>query len=332
MPRPRIFISSTHHDLGHLRTSLERFVVSLGFDAVLSEKGRVAYIPGVPLDESCYDEVEETDLFVLIIGGRYGTQVSATKDSLPKTFYDGYVSITHREYDRAVERNIPSYILVARSVYAEYETYTKNKDNQSIAYAHVDSINVFRLIEYVRAQPQNNPMLAFDDFRDAESWLREQWAGLFRDLLSRSREQIRLASLQAQVTQLSELNQTMRRYLEEVVSQVSPKVSRQLIATETKRLEDARIEGLLINNDMGEFLLRSYSLSVAQIRELFERSASWEVFTELLLSLAPDEDMREVVEYWAGSESEPVESSYRQLRNLFETLQAFPELQHGPST
>jgi len=78
MARPRVFVSSTYYDLKHLRSSLENFVESLGFDAILSEKGKIAYTPDLPLDESCYREVGTADIFVLIVGGRYGTEVSAT--------------------------------------------------------------------------------------------------------------------------------------------------------------------------------------------------------------------------------------------------------------
>src|SRR6266849_10648083 len=109
MARPRVFVSSTYYDLKHLRSSLENFVESLGFDAILSEKGKIAYTPDIPLDESCYREVGNADVFVLIVGGRYGSEASAGKKTLPKTFYDRYNSITRGEYRSAVERDIPIY-------------------------------------------------------------------------------------------------------------------------------------------------------------------------------------------------------------------------------
>lgn len=69
MAKPRIFISSTYYDLKHLRSSLENFIESLGFEPVLSEKGDIAYVPDMPIDESCYREARSADVFVLIIGG-----------------------------------------------------------------------------------------------------------------------------------------------------------------------------------------------------------------------------------------------------------------------
>jgi hypothetical protein len=79
MAKPRVFISSTFYDLKQVRSSLEVFIRGLGFDPVLSEKGSIAYTPDVPLDESCYREAQGCDVFVLIIGGRYGSEVSGDK-------------------------------------------------------------------------------------------------------------------------------------------------------------------------------------------------------------------------------------------------------------
>jgi hypothetical protein len=150
-----------------------------------------------------------------LIGGRYGSEISETRGkTASKTFYDRYESITKREYASAMARTIPAYILIERSVYAEYHTYQNNRANKSVTYAHVDSINVFGFIDEILSQPFNNPVQTFEKFSDVESWLREQWAGLFRDLLNRRSEQHQLSSLSSEVKQLSELNTTLKRYLE----------------------------------------------------------------------------------------------------------------------
>ena len=88
MARPQIFISSTFYDLWHLRASLEGFVERLGYDPVLSEKGKIAYDPELPLDESCYREASASDLFVLIVGGRYGSAASDESLEGKPEFYD----------------------------------------------------------------------------------------------------------------------------------------------------------------------------------------------------------------------------------------------------
>ncbi len=282
MARPRIFVSSSYYDLKHLRSSLENFVDSLGFDAILSEKGKIAYTPDVPLDESCYREVASVDIFVLIVGGRYGSEMSSGKSPIPKTFYDRYNSITRGEYRSALEREVPIYVLIERSVYAEYETYLRNKSNKAISYAHVDSVNIFELIEDIVSQPRNNPIQQFDKYSDIETWLREQWSGLFRELLQRIQQQAQLSSLQAQVAQMSELNTTFKRYLEEIVSRIAPKQSEKLIKTETKRLEKARVLRQAMKNPLFRYLTTSYSLTPSEVQTALLEAKSFDDFVAKL--------------------------------------------------
>ncbi len=178
MATPRVFISSTFYDLKHIRSSLEQFVESLGYEPVLSEKGVIAFDPDLPLDESCYREVRNSDIFVLIIGGRYGSPASAEEAAPSEDFFDRYASITKREYESAVEREIPIYILVDRAVYTEYETFKRNRGKEYITYAHVDSVNVFLLIDEIFNQARNNPLHQFDRHTEIAAWLREPmvWA------------------------------------------------------------------------------------------------------------------------------------------------------------
>jgi hypothetical protein len=240
MAKPRIFISSTYYDLRHIRASLETFVRSLGYEPVLSEKGDIAYIPDIALDESCYREAAGADLLVLIIGGRYGSERSNSRTEPDRTFFEQYDSITKQEYKSALDNNIPVYILVDVQVYAEYQTFQKNKNNVNITYAHVDSVNIFHLIEEILTQRRNNALSTFSRYAEIEDWLREQWAGFFRELLKRTTHSQEIASLASQVFQLSELNKTLRTYLETLMTSISPDKSKAVIETESTRLEEVQ--------------------------------------------------------------------------------------------
>jgi hypothetical protein len=284
MARPRIFVSSTHYDLKHLRSSLENFIESLGFDAILSEKGNIAYSPDRPLDESCYREVNNADIFVIIIGGRYGSEKSETKSTLPKAFFDKYDSITKQEYRSALDKDIPVYILIEKPVYNDYETFLRNKNNKSISYAHVDSVNIFHLIEEILSQPRNNAVHQFDRYADIQDWLKEQWAGLFRELLTRTSSQKQIASLASQVNELAEINKTLKTYLEEVVSKLAPEESAQLIKSETKRLEDSLELEKLKKNLVASYLKANYGISVESFRDALIKEDSVRSF---IIHLAP---------------------------------------------
>lgn len=287
MVKPRIFVSSTYYDLKYVRSSVENFIEELGFESILSEKGNIAYAPDVPLDESCYREVGNSDIYVLIIGGRYGAEKSDKKEKLPKDFYERYDSITRQEYAAAVERDIPTYILIEKPVYADFETYLRNKNNKDVRYAHVDSVNIFRLIEEVLSKPKNNPVHHFDKYSDIENWLREQWAGLFKEFLSRMSSQQQLSSLTAQVSELREISKTMKTYLEEVVSKVAPNESVRIIDAERERLDKAFQIGLLTSNSLVQYLGRQ-GVSVEEITEAIEATQDFESFANVLKNKLPD--------------------------------------------
>jgi hypothetical protein len=226
MPKPRIFVSSTFYDLRYVRASLGRFIDSLGYEPVLSENGSIAYVSDQSLDESCYRAVQDCDIFVLIMGRRYGSPASDASASLPPSFFERYDSITRREYRAAMERDIPIYVLINRDVFSEFLTYQNNRDNDSVRYAHVDSVNVFQFIEEI--QVNNKPIRTFDEYNEVEEWLRLQWAGFFRELLHR-RELLPRVSNQrdsdAPATQSSEIAdviKTLQRVLEEGITRLSP--------------------------------------------------------------------------------------------------------------
>lgn len=237
MAKPRVFVSSTYYDLKHIRASLDQFIDSLGFEAILSEKGNIAFTPDSPLDESCFREAAGADLFVLIVGGRYGADASTEKRIPRHTFFERYESITKGEYESALAHEIPVYVLIEGNVYSEYQTYLQNRDSTGIQYAHVDSVNVFRLIEQVFAMPLNNPVHTFERFADIEKWLREQWAGFFRELLQHRSQQQQLAALGVQVQELKAISDTMQTYLEAVLTGTSGEDSSTLIESEQRRLQ-----------------------------------------------------------------------------------------------
>jgi hypothetical protein len=255
MARPRVFISSTHHDLKHVRMSLGDFVDALGFEPVLSENGGIAYAHDRALDESCYREVADADIFVLLIGKRYGAQASAEERLANPAFHATYTSITHREFERARLRNLPTYVAIDKDVLAEFEVYKLNAGRTDIAY-RVDSANVFRLVADVLSQP-SVPVLPFDRIEEIQSWLRAQWAGNYRDLLGRQTELAQLSGLAAQIGELKQISETLKKYMEAVLKGADPNQSARLIAEEDERLHALRLQEALRSNGWTQFMERT---------------------------------------------------------------------------
>lgn len=282
MAKPRVFVSSTFYDLKHIRSSLENFIESLGFEPVLSEKGHIAYTHDQPLDESCYREIIGADIFVMVIGGRYGSERSGGESTKEKNFTTRYDSVTKQELKTAIEKDIPVFIFIEKPVYADYETYLQNKDKPTIRYAHVDSINTLILIDDILRMPRNNPVHQFEKYGEIEDWLRLQWAGTFRELLQRESSQKQLASLQAQVDALSAINQTLRSYMEQIITKLDPERSAEIIKTADSQLREAQLISMITHADPFGHMIDTHKLNPSVALQIIRDSKT---FKELRNSL-----------------------------------------------
>lgn len=198
MAVPRVFISSTCYDLKYIRENLKYFIKTLGYEPVLSEEGSVYYDPTLDTQDSCLREIPSCQMFVLIIGGRFG-----------ETYKDTENSITNNEYKEAVKSTIPVFAIVDNSVLSEYFVYQKNKANpkidaDKIIYPSVNSPKIFNFIEEVRTNSVNNALNPFSDFANIEAYLRQQWAGMMFSFLTRQNEERRVTDTLSALTQMSE--------------------------------------------------------------------------------------------------------------------------------
>lgn len=197
MARPRVFISSTFFDLRQIRTDLEKFIRDMGYDPVLHERGGVPYGSKEKLEEYCYREIQQTEILVSIIGGRFGSHSSHSP-----------YSISQQELKTAYELGVQVFIFVEHSVLNEYQTYLKNKAIDGISYNFVDDVGVFRFLEEVHGLPNNNAITGFGTAQDIVSFLREQWAGMFQRFLQqqgRQKEAQLVKDLQSNMQTLNEL-------------------------------------------------------------------------------------------------------------------------------
>lgn len=233
MARPRIFISSTFFDLRQVRSDLERFVKELGYDTVRNETGAIPYGREERLEEYCYKEISEIDVLVGIVGGRFGSEAER-----------GNYSITQVEIKTAIEQNKQVYIFIEKSVLAEYQTYLINKENETTKYKFVEDKRIYKFIEEIYALPKNNIVHPFETALDITIFLREQWAGLFRELLVQQTRKAQYESVSSKVDELTEVATTLQTYLENVLQSVSKEKSKTniLINHEKKRLEQALLK------------------------------------------------------------------------------------------
>jgi len=211
MASPKVFISSTCYDLKYIRENLKYFVKTIGYEPILSEEGDVFYNPEIHTHDSCIEEIPNSQIFVLIIGGRYGGE-----------FRDSTKSITNHEYKEAVRLKIPIFTLVEESVYSEHFVYTKNRRNieidfTKIQYPSVDNIKIFDFIDEVRKSTLNNAIVPFRNFTDIEDYLKKQWAGMmFNFLVIRNEENRLLDTLDV----LSSMNERIEIISQQILNTV----------------------------------------------------------------------------------------------------------------
>ena len=184
MAKPRVFVSSTFYDLKQVREDLDRFILGLGYEAVLHESGDIAYGKDRPPEGYVHREIEMCDILVCVIGGRYGTESQEQPGS----------SITQKELHTAIDNQVQVFIFVEQAVHSEYSTYSLNKETANIKYRFVDDPRVYEFIESVYKLPRNNPIAPFQTATDIVEFLRSQWAGLFQRFLQ---DQKRLEEIRA---------------------------------------------------------------------------------------------------------------------------------------
>ena len=189
-----VFISSTCYDLGSIRAQLRKSLTDLGHEPVLSDYGNVLFDPRFHTHTSCVKEVENADVLVLIIGGRFGgTAVPQALSELePGPLPAIPMSITQAEAICAIKRDIPIYTFVDKDVWSDHATYEINKSNSAFLASKVKfpsiekphtATYIFEFINFIRLRPTNNSFFTFTSVEDIESALRGQWSAYFRKLL-----------------------------------------------------------------------------------------------------------------------------------------------------
>lgn len=197
MARPQVFISSTYYDLKSVRDDIARFLRDIGYESIRHEIGGVPYSRNEKLESSCYKEVENCDVLICIIGGRYGSSSTTSPGS-----------ITQNELRSAYEQGKQVFIFVDKSVLSEWHFYINNKTLDGAKYTSVNDKKVFEFIDEIGQLPNGNPLFPFDTSAEITSILREQLAGLFQRLLSEQTllQQRRLfEELKSSITTVGEL-------------------------------------------------------------------------------------------------------------------------------
>lgn len=185
---PSVFVSSTCYDLNQVRADLRRFFESLGLDPVLSEHPAFPVSPQTSPVDNCIKVVKErTDIFVLIVGARYGSQNDTGK------------SVTNLEYLEAKSRGIPVYVFVSKQILNVLPIW---KQNPTANYQGVvDTPKLFEFVDELR-NAKDHWVFEFEEAQHIIDTLRRQLAYLFMEGLV-LRQQLKEFKLPPALTELN---------------------------------------------------------------------------------------------------------------------------------
>ncbi|QDT97192.1 DUF4062 domain-containing protein [Gimesia aquarii] len=232
MANPHVFISSTCYDLSQVRDALVDFIESYGFVPVLSDRGDVFYHPDIHTHDSCLNEVGNCDLFILIIGGRFGGAYRADPEK----------SIVNAEYYAARKNNIPVFSFVKSDVHSNHHVFSNNKGKKSLVDIKFPSIEnnehaakIFNFIDEVRRSDENNAYFSFEFARDIVDLLRKQWSGMFFEFLHQRKINEQLNTTTNLLTNISEASNKVEELVKNLYRHIDKSGDAE---SEIKALED----------------------------------------------------------------------------------------------
>lgn len=169
--RLSIFVSSTCYDLKQIRKNIQDFISNdMGYEAILSEYDSFPIDPDINTVNNCLRVVEQrADIFVLIVGGRYGSI----------TDY-GDKSITNLEYLRAKAKGVPIYTFVDKTILNVLPLWESNPEADFSKY--VDTNKLFEFVKQIRST-DSVWVQEFENSNDIIMCLKKQLSYLFNDSL-----------------------------------------------------------------------------------------------------------------------------------------------------
>lgn len=227
MAFPRVFISSTCYDLGEVRDTLYSFIRTLYYEPIVSEKGDIFYHPDYHTHESCISEIENCNLFILIIGGRHGGNYIS----------DTTKSIVNAEYEAAKKLEIPVFTFVKKNVDDDHRVYQRNKNKSIIGEIDFPSIDkdqyakyIFEFINDVRFSKVNNGFFQFEYAKDIIELLGKQWAGMVYDFLDERNKLKNQTKTKTLLENISLANKKTEELIENIYKKIDETNAQKIIA------------------------------------------------------------------------------------------------------
>ena len=120
------------------------------------------------------------------------------------------------------------FAVVEQDALADYNIYSRNKQNKNIDvsklnYRNVDSIKVFDFIDEVQKNAVNNALVPFSTANEIEIYLKQQWAGMMYNFLSDQAENRRMGSVLDSLTLMNQRIENLATQILQIVGTNSDK-------------------------------------------------------------------------------------------------------------
>jgi hypothetical protein len=269
MATPKVFISSTCYDLAQIRDTLCEFIKSYYYEPVLSEKGDIFFHPDLHTHESCINELDNCQLFVLIIGGRFGGNYKLNPEK----------SVTNAEYEAARLKKIPVFTFIKREVYEDHRLFQKNKHDKELVnkinFPSIENqkhaIKIFEFIDKVRLSDNNNSYFPFEFVSQIKENLGRQWSGLMYEFLNKRLKQNDQQLVNQTLDNLTLINRKTEELVESIYRQIKPKEAEAEILIADKIMAGSRFYSRIFRM----YEIKKFSTSIENVSKIDPKKLSW---------------------------------------------------------
>lgn len=157
--KKKVFICSTSFDLIDTRAEISQALLNWGYEPKFFESPDFPVKKGLHSHDVCLDAIKECDIFLLIIGSRYGGIYQGKK--YPEM---NELSITRAETRVALDKGLEFRTFIRNNIWNERATYKSNlKSNIKINPFHADDIKVFEFIDEIVHRVRDNWIYQFEN-------------------------------------------------------------------------------------------------------------------------------------------------------------------------
>ncbi len=170
----------------------------------MSEFGDIFFDLKLHVQDACKNEIEKTDLFILIIGNSYGSIYHTHKEQPAPD------SVTLQEFKKCLDVGIPKYIFINKFLKHDFDNYRRtkaisyaaaferlnkeipeseftNEYNKTYPFPQESYRHIFKFLELTESLNKNNALYTFESFDEIKEALKKQWAALFYTALRSER-------------------------------------------------------------------------------------------------------------------------------------------------